>query len=35
MMQKNAKNQNDYKADLIRIFYGRQTTPEHDYHRTH
>ena len=34
-MQKNAKNQNDYKADLIRNFYGRQTTPEHDYHRTH
>ena len=34
-MQKNAKNENDYKADLIRIFYGSQTTPEHDYHRTH
>ena len=35
MTLKNAKNQNDYKADLIRIFYGRQTAPKYDYHRTH
>jgi hypothetical protein len=35
MTLKIAKNQNDYKADLTRFFYGRETTPEHDYHRTH
>ena len=35
MIAKIGKNQNDYKADLTGNFYGRQTTPEHDYHRTH
>ena len=35
MIAKIGKNQNDYKADLTGIFYGRQTTPEHDYHWTH